>query len=43
MGWDGTKIGSGEEMPEGAYVYYVKGTLTNGSPLNVTGIINLIR
>ena len=30
-------------MPEGAYVYVVKGTMTNGDPVNINGLVNLIR
>ena len=43
QGWDGTRPISGEELPAGAYVYYIKGTLTNGDPVNAKGLINLIR
>ncbi|MCH8902898.1 MAG: PKD domain-containing protein [Bacteroidetes bacterium] len=42
-GWDGTKQGSGEESPAGAYVYYFKGTKSTGEKVNQEGIINLIR
>jgi len=42
-GWEGTKQVTGEEMPTGAYVYSVKGVLSDGSPLNVSGLVNLIR
>jgi len=43
QGWDGKRQISGEELPAGAYVYYIKGDLTNGYPINAKGIINLIR
>ncbi len=42
-GWDGRKQGSNELLPEGAYAYYVKGLLTNGEAVNLSGIVNLIR
>lgn len=43
IGWDGKKQISGESLPAGAYVYIVKGTKTNGDPVNVKGLVNLIR
>ncbi len=43
QGWDGKKQVSGEDMPEGAYMYTVKGTQTNGKAVDMKGIINLIR
>jgi len=43
IGWDGRKMATNEEMPEGAYVYYVKGVLTNGEAVNLKGIVNLVR
>ncbi|MBI3502084.1 MAG: PKD domain-containing protein [Bacteroidetes bacterium] len=43
VGWDGRRQIGGQELPEGAYVYYVKGTLTNGDVINTSGLINLIR
>ncbi|MBI5540056.1 MAG: PKD domain-containing protein, partial [Bacteroidia bacterium] len=42
-GWDGRKQGSNELLPEGAYAYYIKGILTNGESVNLSGIVNLIR
>ncbi len=42
-GWDGRKMTTNEPLPEGAYVYYVKGLLTNGEAVNLKGIVNLIR
>lgn len=42
-GWDGTRPVTGDELPAGAYVYYIKGKLTNGDPIDAKGIINLIR
>ena len=42
-GWDGTRQGSGEKMPSGAYVYSAKGQLSDGNPFNQSGMINLIR
>ena len=43
QGWDGKKQGSGETMPEGAYVCTISGTLSTGSPIHQTKMINLIR
>ncbi len=44
-GWDGTN--EGKEQPQGAYVWVIKGTFQDGSPLlingKVTGIIRLAR
>lgn len=42
-GWDGKKQGTAETMPEGAYVYFIKGTMSNGNPINSKGLVNLIR
>ena len=42
-GWDGTKEPSGEIMPEGAYVYVIKAVLSDGTPINQNGLINLVR
>ncbi|HEY4798606.1 MAG TPA: gliding motility-associated C-terminal domain-containing protein, partial [Bacteroidia bacterium] len=43
-GWDGTRQAGGEEVPEGAYIYFVKGTdLKTGQPIDSYGKINLIR
>ncbi|MGH7234295.1 MAG: gliding motility-associated C-terminal domain-containing protein, partial [Candidatus Saccharimonadales bacterium] len=43
QGWDGTRQIGGEKMPDGAYIYYVKGTLKDGTKVNKQGMINLIR
>jgi gliding motility-associated-like protein len=43
IGWDGKRQNGGEELPEGAYVYHIKGTLSTGTPVASTGMINLIR
>jgi gliding motility-associated-like protein len=43
IGWDGKRQNGGEELPEGAYVYHVKGTLATGKQIASSGIINLIR
>ena len=43
IGWDGRKQPGGEQLAEGAYVYLVTGTLTDGTPVNQNGIVNLIR
>ncbi|TRX48378.1 T9SS type B sorting domain-containing protein [Fulvivirga sp. M361] len=45
QGWDGTS--AGKEQPAGTYIWVVKGTLADGSPLQIngkeTGIIRLLR
>jgi gliding motility-associated-like protein len=43
IGWDGTRQTSGDKLPEGAYVYQIKGLHTDGTPLYAKGLINLIR
>lgn len=43
VGWDGNHQITGKPLPEGAYVYVVKGNLTDGSQVNLKGLINLIR
>ena len=42
-GWDGTKQGTDKKMPEGAYVFIVRGILSNGEIINNKGLVNLIR
>jgi gliding motility-associated-like protein len=42
-GWDGTRQSTGDKLPSGAYVYEVKGILTNGTPVASKGMVNLIR
>jgi len=42
-GWDGTIQASGETLPQGAYVYHVQGTYTDGNLFEDKGVINLIR
>ncbi|MBN8695010.1 MAG: gliding motility-associated C-terminal domain-containing protein [Bacteroidetes bacterium] len=42
-GWDGKRQLGGEDLPQGAYVYYVKGTLSTGEKINTNGLVNLIR
>lgn len=42
-GWDGRRQNGGEDLPSGAYVYHIQGTLSNGEVVNTTGLINLIR
>jgi gliding motility-associated-like protein len=42
-GWDGTRQSSGDKLPEGAYVYELKGKLSDGTPIASKGIVNLIR
>lgn len=42
--WDGTMNGNGgEPMPEGVYVYRIQATTFNGSELDETGTITLLR
>jgi gliding motility-associated-like protein len=43
QGWDGRKQITGEKMPDGAYIYYVRGTLANGQAVNMQGMVNLVR
>ncbi len=43
MGWDGKKQTTGEDVPEGAYVYFVKGMSSDGTVINDKGLVNLIR
>lgn len=43
VGWDGRRQIGGQELPEGAYVYYVKGDLSDGTVIDKSGLINLIR
>ena len=43
IGWDGTRQGSSEKLSTGAYVYSVKGQLSDGSSFANNGMINLIR
>lgn len=43
IGWDGKRQNGGEDLPEGAYVYHIKGMLSNGEIINSSGQINLIR
>ncbi|MDD5569987.1 MAG: gliding motility-associated C-terminal domain-containing protein [Bacteroidales bacterium] len=42
-GWNGTNQNTGDKLPEGAYVYYIKGLNCLGEPLILKGMINLIR
>ena len=42
-GWDGTRQASGDKLPTGAYVYQIRGTLSDGKVVDSKGIINLIR
>jgi gliding motility-associated-like protein len=42
-GWDGKRQNGGEELPQGAYIYHIKGTLSAGKQIASTGMINLIR
>lgn len=42
-GWDGLYAVTGEKAPKGAYVYHVTGTLTDGTLVNDSGLVNLIR
>lgn len=40
-GWDGTY--KGKSAPEGVYIFQLKGNATNGTKLNTTGSVTLIR
>lgn len=42
-GWDGSYATTGEKLPKGAYVYHVSGVLSDGTLVNETGMVNLIR
>jgi gliding motility-associated-like protein len=42
-GWDGTRQANGDKLPGGAYVYQIKGSLSDGTPVFSKGMINLIR
>jgi len=42
IGWNGS-YPTGEQLPKGAYVYHVSGTLTDGTLVNDNGLVNLIR
>ncbi len=42
-GWDGTRQSNGDKLPEGAYVYQIRGTLSDGKIVDSKGMINLIR
>jgi gliding motility-associated-like protein len=42
-GWTGKMQGSNKELPEGAYLFKIKGTDSTGSPIEDSGMINLIR
>ncbi len=43
IGWDGKKQVTNEIMPAGAYVYVITGTQTDGTEVNINGVVNLIR
>ena len=43
LGWDGKNQVTGEDMPQGAYVYFVNAITKDGTPINRQGLINLIR
>lgn len=43
IGWDGTRQLGGEKLPQGAYFFNVRGTLTDGTAVNNKDIVNLIR
>jgi gliding motility-associated-like protein len=42
-GWNGKRTITGEELPAGAYVYYIKGMTTEGEVINTKGMVTLIR
>ncbi|MEQ9063717.1 MAG: PKD domain-containing protein [Vicingaceae bacterium] len=41
--WDGTRQGSANELPTGAYVYSSRGQLSDGTSFSLNGMINLVR
>ncbi|PCH96756.1 MAG: hypothetical protein COB85_03270 [Bacteroidetes bacterium] len=43
MGWDGTKMLTGKNLPGGAYVFNVQGITSLNETVNISGLINLIR
>jgi len=43
QGWDGTRQGTGQKMPTGAYVFSAKGRLSDSDTFDQSGMINLIR
>lgn len=43
QGWDGKRQVTQEELPAGAYIYFVKGKKTNEEPVELKGLVNLIR
>ncbi|HEY0031077.1 MAG TPA: YCF48-related protein [Bacteroidia bacterium] len=43
IGWNGKRQIGGEELPEGSYVFFVKGTLSNAEPFTAKGLVNLVR
>lgn len=42
-GWDGTRQSNGDKLPEGAYVFQIRGTLSDGKVIDSKGMVNLIR
>ena len=42
-GWDGNNQETGKKLPEGPYVYSLKGTTIDEEKIDLNGIINLIR
>ena len=42
-GWDGKNQVTGDDMPQGAYVYFVNAVKKDGTPVYKQGLINLIR
>ncbi|MBI4947582.1 MAG: gliding motility-associated C-terminal domain-containing protein [Bacteroidetes bacterium] len=43
QGWNGMKQGTGEQLPQGAYAYFIKGVMTSGTAVDAKGLVNLIR
>ena len=43
QGWDGARQLGGEKLPQGAYLYNVRGVLTDGTDVNTKDIVNLVR
>jgi gliding motility-associated-like protein len=42
-GWDGTKMGTGEQMPLGAYTYSAVGKFRNGEVFEKVGTVTLVK
>lgn len=43
VGWDGKYMFTGEQAQKGAYVYHIRGITSDGTTINESGMVNLIR